>query len=52
MEVIQEKVVDEAEAHENVDYWLDSSFKASMDEVLATFREEYLTILGSNSKYL
>ena len=52
VEANQEKIVDEAEQHGNVDYWLSSDFKITMTEALADFRQEYLTFLGSNAKDL
>ncbi|KAL8091618.1 hypothetical protein AgCh_034031 [Apium graveolens] len=48
----KEKIVDEAEEDVNVDAWLSGDHVAEMDEVLARFRREYITILGSNAKTL
>ena len=38
VEANQEKIIDEAEQHDNVDYWLSSDFKITMNEALADFR--------------
>ncbi|KAL8105545.1 hypothetical protein AgCh_029364 [Apium graveolens] len=48
----KEKIVDEAEEDGNVDAWLSDDHVAGMDEVLARFRREYITIMGSNAKSL
>ena len=47
-----EKIVDEAEEDGNVDAWLSKDFVLEMDEVLAKFRNDYVTILGSNARAL
>ncbi|KAL8089123.1 hypothetical protein AgCh_038776 [Apium graveolens] len=48
----QKKIVNDPEQDGNVDTWLDKDFSLEMDEVLARFREGYVTILGSNAKTL
>ena len=48
----KEKIVNEEEEDGNVDAWLNDDFVLEMNEVLARFRKEYITILGSNAKAL
>ncbi|KAL8120267.1 hypothetical protein AgCh_017429 [Apium graveolens] len=48
----KEKIVNDAEPDGNVDAWLSDEFSLEMNQVLARFREEYVTILGNNAKYL
>ena len=48
----KEKIVNDAEPDGNVDAWLADDFALKMNQVLARFREEYVTILGSNAKDL
>ena len=35
-----------------MDAWLSKDYALEMDEVLATFRDDYITILGSNARAL
>ena len=46
----QEKIVDEADG--NMDAWFCKDFTTTMEEALAKFREEYVTILCRNAKVL
>ena len=48
----KEKIVNDAEPDGNMDAWLSEDFALEMNQVLARFREEYVTILGSNVKDL
>ena len=48
----KDKIVNDAEQDGNVDAWLSEDFALEMNQVLARFREEYVTILGSNTKDL
>ncbi|XP_074347146.1 uncharacterized protein LOC141685975 [Apium graveolens] len=48
----QAKIIDKVDQDANCDAWLDKEFTIKMDVVLAKFREEYLTILGSNVRSL
>ena len=48
----KEKIVNAEEHDGNVDAWLSKDFVLEMDQVLARFRDEYVTILGSNAKAL
>ncbi|XP_074342728.1 benzyl alcohol O-benzoyltransferase-like [Apium graveolens] len=52
VEKLNEKIVNDAEQDGNVDAWLSKDFVLEMDQVLARFRDEYVTILGSNAKTL
>ncbi|XP_074342225.1 secreted RxLR effector protein 161-like [Apium graveolens] len=52
VEASQAKIVDEAGQVVNCDAWVDKEFSIEMDAVLAKFREEYITILGSNARSL
>ena len=48
----KQKIVNEAEQDGNVDAWLSKDFNLEMDQVLARFRDEYVTIMGSNDEAL
>ena len=48
----KEKIVDDEEEDGNVDAWLNDEYVLEMDEVLARFIREYITIMSSNTKTL
>ncbi|KAL8107436.1 hypothetical protein AgCh_024003 [Apium graveolens] len=45
-------IVDAAKRDGNVDAWSSKSFTIDMEEALSRFREDYITILGSNARDL